>query len=79
MDSKVLTVNHFDENPEFDARVTVSPYSIKAIFAREIERRERKLSLVTILFIDSDEMQICISGLELFKMEQAVGIIPDDY
>lgn len=73
MNMRVLTLHHFGETAEDDLQVTLSAMSIKMTAAKDVEVQGRPVKQVTILFTDSEPVELNISAMDLLNLESVVG------
>ncbi len=70
---RVLTLSHFGEKPEDDLQVTLSAMNIKMTAAKDAQVQGRPVKNVTILFMDSDPIELNLSAFDLLQLETIVG------
>lgn len=70
---RVLTLQHFGEKPEEDLEVTLLALSIKMVMARNIRIQEREIKEVTVLFMDSEDVTLNLSPMDLLQLQSVVG------
>ena len=73
MNMRVLTLQHYGETPADNLQVTLCAMSIKMVAARDAEIQGRPVKETTILFMDSDPVELNISSLDLMSLEAVVG------
>ena len=70
---RVLTLQHYGETPEDDLQVTLSPATIKMVASKDVQIQGRLVKEVTILFIDSDPVELNLSPIDLLSLQSVVG------
>lgn len=70
---RVLTLQHYGETPEEDQRVTLSAISIKMVAAQLGTMQGRPVNLTSILFLDSDPVNLVLNDIDLRQLESVVG------
>jgi hypothetical protein len=73
-DIRVLTFTHYGDTPEENARMTLSPVSIKLLAAYEDTKQGRPVKRVSVLFLEGDVTEIFVSDMDLLTIERAVGM-----
>lgn len=70
---RVLTVTSLGETEAENARVTLSAMNIKMTAAMDGQIQGRPAKITTILFLDSEAIEIAISEFDLLQLESVVG------
>lgn len=70
---RVLTVTSLGETPEQDARVTLSAMNIKMTAALDGTIQGRPVKMTTILFMDSEAIELALTEFDLLQVESVVG------
>jgi hypothetical protein len=70
---RVLTLQHFGETASDNLQVTLAPMSIKMVAARDAEVQGRSVKETTILFLDSEPIELNLSPIDLMQVESVVG------
>jgi hypothetical protein len=75
MAARILKVTHYGETESENKEVTISPMVIKAIFADVLphNRQDRLVKNVSLLLVEGDTMELIISELDLYTLEDVVG------
>jgi len=75
MELSRLTVRNYDELPENEKRITLSPDKINLIAAdvEDIKINGRALRHVTVLFMDGGSVDLVVDHADLSLLEGAIG------
>jgi hypothetical protein len=72
-DMRVLTLKHFGETSEDDLEVTLAALSIKMVAAKDTVIQGRQVKQTTILFLDSEPVELNLSAFDLMALTNVVG------
>ena len=70
---RVLRVTNLGETPEENAQVTLAAMNIKMTIAVDSEIQGRPVKTTTILFMDSEAVELTLSEFDLLQIESVVG------
>jgi hypothetical protein len=75
MELQKLTVRNYDELPENEKRITLSPDKINLVAAgiEDIKINGRALRQVTVLFLDGGSVDLVVDHADLELLEGAIG------
>jgi len=70
---RVLTLSHYGETPADDLQVTLSALCIKAVVAKDTEVQGRPVKQVTVLFMDSEPLELNLNEIDTLQLQSVVG------
>lgn len=70
---RVLTINSLGETEKENARVTLSAAMIKMVAAQDGVMQNRPVKIVTVYFLDSEEVSFALTEFDLLQIESVVG------
>lgn len=74
--AKILKVTHYGDSPEENKEVTISPVVVKMVFADVAPsfKQNRSVKNISLLLMEGDTVELCISESELYTLEEVVGL-----
>lgn len=70
---RVLTVLNFGDTQAEDARVTLSPISVRMVASFDDVKRGRPVKRLVVMFNEGDNVEFFVSEMDALTIEQAIG------